>query len=86
MIHASQVKVKPKEIRVGIAFGQIVQHHILDEICKHLNTYDHTVKWTTVITYMKINAVTEQILKMYGYRINLADSLGNNYLYDIDWN
>lgn len=86
MIHASEVKVQPKEIRVGISFGQIVQHHILDEICKHLTERTHTVKWTTVLTKIKINAVTEQILRLYGYRITLVDHMGNAHLYDIDWN
>ena len=86
MIHSSKVKVQPKQIRIGISFGQIVQHQILDQICKHLDKYEHSVKWTTVITSIKINAATEQILKLYGYRISLADSLGNTHLYDIDWN
>lgn len=83
MIHASQVKIEQKS---GISYNQIVQSFILDKICKELTKGEHYKKWTTVLTEVKINSITEQILNLYGYRIKVLDNLGSQHLYDIEWN
>jgi hypothetical protein len=86
MIHASKIEIKPKHIQNGIKFSQVVQHQILDKLCKELKEYSHAYKIWTLVTEMKINEVTEQILNLYGYRIHLVESQGNLHLYDIYWN
>lgn len=83
MIHASQVKIEQKS---GISYNQIVQSFILDKICKELTKGEHYKKWTTVLTEVKINSITKQILNLYGYRIKVLDNLGSQHLYDIEWN
>lgn len=88
MIHASEVIVKPKDPSPGIKIGQSVQQEFLNNICEKLKNEEYrTTKSEYVLFPGKINVVTEQILKLYGYRICICDvSTGSDYFYNIEWN
>ena len=74
MINAHYVKVpKPEPIRTGLKATQIVNSVLLDYICKEIK--EESSKGRSCIFYDPrakaglINAATQQIIKLYGYKI-----------------
>lgn len=84
MIHANNLNVSINPY-TGMSYQQIVQTDLLDQICEELDR-THIKKWISIITRVKLNISTIQIINLYGYRIRCLDSEGNIFLYEIEWN
>lgn len=74
MINAHYVKVpKPEPVKTGLRSTQVVNTVLLDHLCKEIK--EESSKGRSCVFYdpqLKagpINAATQQIIKLYGYKI-----------------